>query len=68
MGLFGAIVRTAVNVACLPVDVVKDVATLGGQLTDDESAVVRRARRLKTESDSEYNDLVDRIVNPEDHR
>lgn len=27
MSLFGAIVRTAVNVACLPVDAVKDAVT-----------------------------------------
>lgn len=34
MGLFGKLVATAVNVATLPVAVVKDVATLGGVATE----------------------------------
>lgn len=33
MSLFGQLVRTAVNVATLPVAVVKDVATMGGIAT-----------------------------------
>lgn len=51
MGLFGSIVRTAVNVATLPVDVVKDVCTLGGALTEDESAVVKKLEKIKREAD-----------------
>ena len=35
MKLFGQIIRTVVNVATLPVAVVKDVVTLGGTLTGD---------------------------------
>lgn len=34
MKLFGQVVRTLVNVAVLPVAVVKDVYTLGGVATD----------------------------------
>lgn len=33
MSLFSAVVRTVVNVATLPVAVVKDVATMGGVVT-----------------------------------
>lgn len=35
MGLFGNIVKTAVNVATLPLAVVKDVATCGGVMNDE---------------------------------
>ena len=34
MSLFGALVRTAVNVVTLPVAVVADVVTLGGDSVD----------------------------------
>lgn len=34
MKLFGQIVRTAINVATLPVAVAKDVVTLGGVMTE----------------------------------
>jgi hypothetical protein len=34
MNLFGKIVRTVVNTALIPVEVAKDVVTLGGVATD----------------------------------
>jgi len=34
MSFFGALVRTVVNVALLPVAAAKDMLTLGGTLTD----------------------------------
>ena len=34
MKLFGQIVRTAVNVVMLPVELVKDTLTLGGVITE----------------------------------
>lgn len=56
MSIFGAIVRTVTNVALLPVDAVKDVLTLGGTLTEDESALERRVRRIKAEADTDYDE------------
>lgn len=50
MKLFGQLVRTAVNLAALPVAVVKDVATLGGTLIDEPSAVKRALQQLKDEA------------------
>lgn len=41
MKLFGQIVRTLVNVAELPVEVVKDVLTLGGTMTDRDESYTR---------------------------
>lgn len=42
MGLFGALVRTAVNVVTLPVAVVKDVVTLGESLQREMSPMLSR--------------------------
>ena len=52
MSLFGQIVRTVINVATLPVAVVKDVATLGGNLTEqDESYTEQHLDKLKEEAE-----------------
>ena len=40
MSLFGALVRTAVNVVTLPVAVVADVVTLGGDSVDGGKTVL----------------------------
>jgi hypothetical protein len=61
MGLFGAIIRTAVNVATLPVDVVKDVVTLGGVATENgKSSTLEKLKQIKREADEDYNDYNDR--------
>lgn len=55
MSLFGAIVRTVVNVATLPVSVAKDVITLGGISTDEgKSATSKNLQRIKDESETAY--------------
>jgi hypothetical protein len=51
LGLFVALVRTAVNVATLPISTAKDVVTLGGTLTDERSALAENVERLKREAD-----------------
>lgn len=53
MKLFGQIVRSVVNTALLPVAVVKDIVTLGGALTDDDSAIRVALERLKDEASEE---------------
>lgn len=51
MGLFGALVRTAVNVVVLPAAVVADVVTLGGVATDKRTSYTQEAiQRLKDEA------------------
>lgn len=51
MKLFGQIVRTVVNVATLPVAVVKDVVTLGGVATEHgESYTEEKLRQIKDEA------------------
>jgi hypothetical protein len=52
MKLFGQLIRTAVNVAMLPVAVVKDVVTLGGVCTkgDIEPYTAEQLKRIKDEA------------------
>jgi hypothetical protein len=50
MKLFGQLVRTLVNVAALPVEVVKDVLTLGNIASGDEPYTVQRLEKLKDEA------------------
>jgi hypothetical protein len=51
MGLFGALVRTAVNVVTLPVAVAKDVITLGGVASDNgRSYTVEKLKQIKDEA------------------
>lgn len=42
MKLFGQIVRTLVNIVELPVEVVKDIATLGGIATEQPKSYTRQ--------------------------
>ena len=47
MGLLGDILKTGFDLATTPIDIVKDVATLGGSLTDqNEPYTAQKARRL----------------------
>lgn len=50
MKIFGQLIRTAVNLALLPVAVVKDVVTLGGIVTDTPPATSAAIERLKDEA------------------
>jgi hypothetical protein len=52
MSIFGKLVRTAVNVAALPVEVVRDVVTLGGIATEqDKPYTIQRLEQLKEEAE-----------------
>lgn len=52
MSLFGKIVKTVVNVAVLPVAVVKDVVTLGGVCTGEEQPyTTQQLEKIKEEAD-----------------
>lgn len=52
MSLIGTLVKTAVNIAALPVAVAKDVITLGGATTDrPESYTSEQIQKLKDEAE-----------------
>lgn len=44
MGLFGNVLKTGFDILTTPIDVVKDVVTLGGSITEEESAIVKKAK------------------------
>jgi len=59
MGLFGKLLKTGLDVVTSPIEVVKDVATLGGLCTDqDEPYTVKRLKRLADDAE-EVRDEVD---------
>ncbi len=54
MSILGALIRTAVNVSTLPIDLVKDVVTLGGTLNDqDQTYIGKKFDQIKDEADSD---------------
>jgi len=60
MGLLGKIIKTGIDIATLPIDAVKDVVTLGGSITDEESAVLKKGKRLMSDVD-EMRDAADKL-------
>jgi hypothetical protein len=53
MSLFGKLVRTAVNVVALPIEVAKDVVTLGNIASGDRPYTLQRIEQLKREAEDE---------------
>ena len=51
MGLFGKLIKLAINTATAPIDIAKDVVTLGGSITDEESATLAKLRKLQEDVD-----------------
>lgn len=52
MSIFGKVIKTMVNVAVLPVQVVKDIYTLGGVATSQKkSYTVQQLEKIKEEAD-----------------
>ena len=50
MSIFGKLISTTVRTALLPVEIVKDVATLGGELTDERGPYTGRALKKITKN------------------
>lgn len=53
MSLFGAIVKTVVNIVTLPVAVVKDVVTLGNIASGDEPYTIQKIEQIKKEANED---------------
>lgn len=60
MGLLGKLLKTGIHIATTPLDIIHDVATLGGAINDSGSSVVRKAERLKEDS-VEIQDEVEKL-------
>lgn len=60
MGIFGKILKTTFDIATTPIDVIKDAATMGGVLTDqDESYTSKKFKRLGDDLEETRNELDD---------
>ena len=47
MGIFGKLLKTTFDLATLPIDVAKDVITMGGALNDqDQPSTVKKLKTL----------------------
>ncbi len=61
MGLLGSLLKTTIHIATTPVEIVKDVVTMGGVLTDqDVPYTAQRAKKLKRDLE-EVDDEVDSL-------
>lgn len=56
--MFGNLLKATVGVVLLPVAIVKDVVTLGGELTDGESAIAKSCKNISKN--------VDKAIDPDD--
>ena len=60
MGFFKSLTRAAFNVASLPVEIVKDVATLGGVATDSpEPYTIRKLKQIQDNCEDAAESLDD---------
>lgn len=59
MGLFGNVLKTGFDILTTPIDVVKDVVTLGGSITEEESAIVKKAKVIGKDLEDIKNSLED---------
>lgn len=60
MGLLGTLLKTGFDVVTAPIEVVKDVATLGGVLTDkEETYTMKRLKRLASDAEEVRDELDD---------
>ena len=58
MGLFGKLIKTGFDVVTAPIEVIKDIATMGGLSTDqDEPYTVKRLKRLRDDSEELRNEM-----------
>ena len=54
---FGNILQAGAQVVALPLDVAKDVLTLGGAVIDEDSATIERLKKVKEELEDAYDEL-----------
>jgi hypothetical protein len=59
MSIFKRLTKGLIDTALLPVDIAKDVATLGGTLINEESATAERVEKLKDNAEKIYDSLED---------
>ncbi len=58
MGLFSSLIKTTLDTVTSPLDIAKDIVTLGGTLTDDESAILEKAEKLLEDVEEVSDELI----------
>ncbi len=53
--MFDNLLKSVIGVVVLPVDIVKDAVTLGGTLTNEDSAIAKRADQIGKNIDEALN-------------
>jgi hypothetical protein len=53
----GNLLQAGAQTIALPLDIVKDVVTMGGACTGDEPATLERLKRVKEELEDAYDEL-----------
>lgn len=59
MGLFNKILKTGLNVITTPIDIVKDVATMGGLNTNQNETYTGKKLKKILENTEEIQDEID---------
>lgn len=60
MGIFGSLLKTTLDIATSPIDIAKDVLTLGGTITDEnEPYTVQKMKRLNRDIEDIIDDVDD---------
>ena len=59
MDLLGKLFKTAIHTVTAPIEIVKDVATLGGVLTDEEESYTAQRIRKLAKDTKEIGEAVD---------
>lgn len=58
MGLFGKITQGIIDTALIPLDITKDIMTLGGAITDQEEPyTLQKTKKLRDKVEDIYNSL-----------
>jgi len=59
MSIFGKLTKTIIHTATTPINIIKDVATLGGAITEeDEPYTLQKAKKILEDLD-ELGDKID---------
>lgn len=55
--VLGNLLQAGAQTLALPLDIAKDAVTMFGAATDEESAILARARKIKEELEDAYDEL-----------
>ena len=60
MGILGKLLKTTIHLATTPLDLLKDAVTLGGEMIDEDPAIIKKANKLKKDL-SEIEDSINEL-------